>query len=131
MGNLSGSVEVSGKDIADNIREQIDKGVENAADEIARNVLDVQKHEIRKEGAVWRHHLIEGFEDTVIEFSDHTIVSVTNVSDHALSQDRGVSGTKKKRDTDLEYTDKGPPVESLIPWIQDNLDVSKSQTFNG
>ena len=114
-------VDVDGKKVGRQIKRRIEDGVDGATDEIARGVERVAKGKIRREDAVWRHHLLEGFEDATLEFGDRTVVSVTNVSDHAPAQEHGVSGTQVFRNTPYRYKNKKPPLDALIPWILDNL----------
>ena len=115
------NISVDGKNVADQIESQIEDGVEKAAGDISRGVEDRAKSHIRREGAIWRYQLIEGFEDAKLEFGDRTSVSVRNISDHASYQERGVSGTTIKRDTPHSYTDTKPPVTELIPWVRAHL----------
>lgn len=128
-------VNVDGKKVGRRIKGRIEDGVDKAADDIARGIERRAKTEIRREGAVWRHHLIEGLEDTTVTFGSRTAISVRNVSGHAEAQEYGVSGTQVKRDTHLSYTDKKPPITALIPWVRSHLMMSgagpRSDDFNG
>lgn len=114
-------VDVDDKKIKSRIEKRINKGIKNAAGDISRGIERRAKARIRREGAIWRHHLIEGFEDATLEFGSRTTVQVRNVSEHAPAQEYGVSGTEVKRDTPLAYDDKMPPVTALIPWVRAHL----------
>lgn len=115
------NISVDGKKVGRQIERRIEDGIENAADEITRGIERRAKSHIRREGAIWRYHLIESFEDATLEFGDRTVASVRNISGHASYQERGVSGTEIKRDTPHAYTDKKPPVTELIPWVRAHL----------
>lgn len=121
MAKLSGSIDVSNTDIGDKITDAIDDGVDDATDEIARGITRTGKNKIRADDAVWRHEMLEAFSDVTINLSDRTVVMVNNNSDHAPYQEHGVSGTKNKRETPYSYDSKMPPLESIIPWVRDNL----------
>lgn len=121
MAKLSGSIDVSNTDIGDKIADAIDDGVDNATDEISRGITRTGKMKIRSEDAVWNREMLQSFSDATIKFSNCTVVTVQNNSDHAPYQEHGVSGTKNKRDTPYSYDSTMPPVESLIPWVRDNL----------
>jgi hypothetical protein len=114
-------VDVDGKNVARKIERRITAGIDDATGDIARGIETRAKARIRRKGAIWRYHLLEGFEDATVKFGDRTIVSVTNVSEHAPAQEYGVSGVNRSRDTPLSYKKKKPPVQALIPWVRAHL----------
>ena len=115
------NIDVDNKDIARQIDRRIRKGIDNSTDEIARGIERQAKGVIRREGAVFRHHLLEGFEDATLTFGGDAKVRVRNVSKHGPAHEYGVSGTQFNRDTPLSYSDKKPPVTALIPWVRAHL----------
>lgn len=115
------TIDVDNKQIAAEIQDRIEDGIDNAASEINDQTRRVAKQKVRGKNAVFTSELLEGFVNSKVELGDSTIASLSNRSDHAPYQERGVSGTQKQRDTPHRYTDKKPPLDNLIPWIQQNL----------
>jgi hypothetical protein len=121
MGDIGFKIDVDDKQLAKKIRRQIKRGIRSSVGDLNRGMERTATSKIRSEDAIWRHHLIEGFENARLEFGDRTVASVMNVSDHAAAQEQGVSGTARKRNTPYSYKNKRPPLDELIPWVRDNL----------
>lgn len=115
------NVDVDGTKIGQEIRSHIEDGIDGAANEINRQTRRIAKDKIRSENAVFTRELLEGFVNSKVQFGDSTVASLRNLSDHAEYQERGVSGTQRQRDTPHKYTTKKPPLDDLIPWVQQNL----------
>ena len=115
-------IDIDNKRISRKINRKIEDGIEDAADEINDKMRQAAKGKIRDEKAVWRKELLHGFTDSKIEISGRTIASLRNLSEHAPYQEMGVNGTQNARfNTPFQYKDKKPPLDSLIPWVRDNL----------
>lgn len=121
MAKLSGSINISNTDIGEKIGDAIDSGIDDAADDIARGITRTSEDKIRTEDAVWRYEMLEAFYNSTITLSNRTLVMVNNSAEHGPYQEHGVSGTQNKRETPYSYENSMPPLESLIPWIEDNL----------
>ncbi len=47
-----------------------------------------------------------------------TLLVAFDMNDYGAYLDQGVSGTKKKYNTPFSYTNKKPPIKSLLSWIK-------------
>ncbi|OYR54905.1 hypothetical protein [Halorubrum halodurans] len=117
-------VDVDGKKVGRQIKRRIEDGVDSAADDINDEMRQVAKGKIRSENAIFTRELISEFTDAKVTFGDSTVASLRNLAQHAPYQEEGVSGTQVQRDTPYKYKDKKPPLDSLIPWVIENLQGS-------
>ena len=124
MSKIRFGVDVDGKKVGRKIRRRIEAGIDSAASEINDGMRREAKEKIRNENAIFRGELLEGFANAKVTFGDSTVASLRNLADHAPYQDRGVSGVYKNRNTPYKYKNKKPPLASLIPWVEQNLNGS-------
>lgn len=114
-------ISVNDNGVPEKIRRQLRKGMKRSADDLTGEMEKRARRRIRREGAIWNRELLNSFQDAEYNIPTRTRASLKNLSDHAPFQEHGVSGVFVKRDTPFEYTDTKPPLEALIPWVEDNL----------
>lgn len=103
--------------VGEEIEQAIAKGIREGLKEIADEGRDRAQANIRANNLRHTGELITSFETE----SDGNSARIRNVSEHAAPQELGVSGTQRTRDTPLSYDDEKPPLEALIPWVQEHL----------
>lgn len=101
---------VQNKGVAEDIADAIRGGIRKSSGQtssagVSDQVEEAAQERIRETGAVWTGELVESFEVDYHRAGNRLVVTVENVSDHAAPIEYGA-----------EYTDRGPPVASLIPW---------------
>jgi hypothetical protein len=104
-------INVKNKDIVDDIEDAVEDGIRRAADEIGDASVNIAKQRIREAGAVWTGELLDSFNVTYSSNGNELTVTIENESDHAAPIEYGA-----------EYTDRGPPVVALIPWVITHMD---------
>jgi len=114
-------IRVDDNDVPKKIRWRIRRGVKASTEDLTREMEKRAKRTIRREGAIWTRELLNSFQDADYHLPGRTRASLKNLADHAPYQEEGVSGIRTKRDTPYEYTDTRPPLEALIPWVEDKL----------
>lgn len=93
--------------VIDDIEDDIESGVRKAAREIGEATEEVAEERIRSVGAVFTGDLVNSFDVDVTKVGGNMVVRITNDSDHAAAIEYGAS-----------YTDSGPPLAALIPWVK-------------
>lgn len=108
MGRINVDVDLNG--VTSDIEDAIEDGIRNSDSELYEEGTDVAKSKLRQEGAVWSGELISSFTFDTDATGKVRLVEIKNTSDHAAPIEEGA-----------EYEDRGPPIDNLIPWVQDNL----------
>lgn len=109
MSNLEFNVKVRGDThwkLLEAIGVAATKGIVDIADDAEENA----KRNIRIAGAVWTGELMESFEVDFRTSGNDMIIVVENTADHAKPIEYGA-----------HYTDRGPPVAALIPWVETKM----------
>lgn len=93
--------------VTDNIEEAIEDGIEYGAGEVSQEAKEIAQERIRSVGAIFTGDLITQFNIDYQKKGNSLWVSLNNKSDHAAPIEYGA-----------EYTEKGPPLAPLIPWVE-------------
>lgn len=110
MGNFDISIDVDTHGIENRIQRAIAGGVKDAARDLDSDLQDKAERKIIQANAIWRENLISSFESEIIRRPDGLWIKLRNISDHAGPVEDGAV-----------YTDRGPPVHALLPWVRENL----------
>lgn len=110
MSKLRIRLHVLNKDVANDIEDAIDRGIKVAVGDISQRDIEVAQARIRHEEAIFSGELMESFTWFVRRRGKRTTLYVENTSDHAEPIEIGA-----------QYTNRGPPVEALIPWVEAKL----------
>lgn len=101
---------VYNEDVVDDVKDAIEDGIKSSAEIIALDAQQAAEARIREEGAVWKGELLESFKWRAEKRQGKLRILVQNDADHARPLEVGAT-----------YVEKGPPVESLIPWVISKL----------
>lgn len=107
MVDIGINIDVVNKQVTDEIGDAIDEGIRKGAVAVADEAGDVARNRIRSVGAIFTGDLVSSFEIEVEKRRNRLRVKLKNTSDHAAPIEYGA-----------EYTDEGPPVAALIPWVE-------------
>lgn len=105
------TIDVQNIDVVDDIEDAIERGVKRGADTVADASIEVAKQRLREAGAIWTGELLESFDIYYATRGSDLVVIIDNDADHAAPIEYGA-----------EYTDRGPPIVALIPWVQTHMD---------
>lgn len=108
MGRIDIDVDLNG--VTRDIRRGIKDGIRDSDDDLYEEGTDVAKAKLRQEGAVWKGELINSFTFDSDGNGNVRVVKIKNNAEHAAPMEFGA-----------EYEDRGPPIDSLLPWVQDKL----------
>lgn len=89
------------------IEDAIKDGIAEGSAETGVEAEQVAKQRIRKVGAIFTGDLLNSFDIDIRKQGGNLVVRLTNDSDHAGPIEYGA-----------EYTERGPPVVALIPWVR-------------
>lgn len=104
---LSTDVRGAGRAIR-RIKDGIENGAAQGAAVVGEETEEVAKGRIRSVGAIFSGDLIASFDIDIQKRGRNRLrVRIENESDHAAPIEYGA-----------EYTDDGPPVAALIPWVE-------------
>ena len=107
------NVGVDDNGVFDSIEREVLRGARRGLKKTADSSVETAQDHLERRGAIWTWQTYEGFR--VVPTSDGYIVR--NTARHADYVDKGVSGIYVKRDTPYAFTDRGPPLEKLLPWF--------------
>lgn len=110
MSDIDIRIDVMNKRVGESIGDDIDVGIRKGGVALADEAGDVAKNRIRSVGAIFTGDLIGSFEIDIEKRGDTLRVKLKNTSDHAAPIEYGA-----------EYTDEGPPVAALIPWVESKM----------
>lgn len=110
MGNIKIDIDVLNKRVDEDIEDDIQDGIEKGGTSLGLESEDIAQHRIRSVGAIFSGDLITNFDVDVKEERGMMIVTLKNRSDHAEPIEYGA-----------EYTERGPPVAALIPWVRTKM----------
>lgn len=107
MADIRIDIDVLNKRVDESIEDAITDGMREGGQQAASEAEKVAQQRIRNVGAVFTGDLVESFEIDLKKRGNNIIVTLENTSDHAAPIEYGA-----------EYTDRGPPVAALIPWVK-------------
>lgn len=111
MSKIRFNISVNDGQIADEIQQRITDGIRDSArsteGSLPDQIEDVAQHRIRGNGAIFKGELSGSFVASWSSSPKGVHIKVENESDHAAPVEYGA-----------EYTEKGPPVVALIPWVR-------------
>jgi hypothetical protein len=107
MADIKIDIDVLNKRVDESIEDAVTSGMREGGQQAASEAEEVAQQRIRNVGAVFTGDLIESFEIDLKKRGNNIIVTLENTSDHAAPIEYGA-----------EYTDRGPPVAALIPWVK-------------
>lgn len=127
MSKIRFGVDVTNDDAIDDIEGAVQDAIRNASAELGEATKERAQQRIRSVGAVFSGDLVESFDVEINKVGGNMIVRITNDSDHAAPIEYGA-----------QYTDEGPPLAALIPWVEakmkgftvpeDDVDLPKRHT---
>lgn len=107
MADITIDIDVLNKRVDESIEDAITSGMREGGQQVASEAEEVAQQRIRDVGAVFTGNLVESFEIDLKKRGNNIIVTLENTSDHAAPIEYGA-----------EYTERGPPVAALIPWVK-------------
>lgn len=115
MSDIRFTVNVTNDDIITDVRDAITDGINDATGKRSPNGISDAMENIAEEriistNSVWRGELLDSFSTQHARAGGGWIIDFENDADHAPAINYGA-----------DYDEKGPPVESLIPWVQTNM----------
>jgi len=121
MGDFDIHIEFSANDVASDITEAIEAGIEDSQKSLAKTLPRVAQAKLRSREAMFRREVLHGFKTKKTNGGGVYELRVFNVSDHASYVEHGVRGVWAGTSTEHEYSTKRPPVEELLPWVEQKL----------
>jgi hypothetical protein len=112
---------VNDRNVTKKIYQAIRDGADRGGKETAEDAIDAAQTRLESTGAVWKWEVHEGFYTQASRSGRTWQYVVRNRAPHADYVDEGVSGTNRRRDTPYSFTDRGPPIEALLPWFLEKL----------
>lgn len=97
-------------DVFDDIEDHVERGIKAGRTALSRELEEVAQERIREAGAIWKGELIDSFDTDIYREGSKFVLVFKNDAEHAAPIEFGA-----------EYTDRGPPVAALIPWVQTQL----------
>jgi hypothetical protein len=116
MSKLNFRIDLPDKDIASDIEDAINKGIEDtmgmrAARGLEDRLQNAARGRIRAADRVWRGVLLDSFDSSVGRDGDDWVLIFENDAEHARTIDMGRTPG-----------DEPPPLEELIPWVESQMD---------
>ncbi len=90
--------------------------IQKALDRFRDHVIAQAKRNLTSKGKNASKNLYNSIEGEVKAMPNSISINFS-MADYGVYQDKGVSGIKKKYDTDFSYTNKMPPPSKLDKWI--------------
>ncbi|RCU47931.1 HK97 gp10 family phage protein [Haloplanus salinus] len=121
MGNFDIRIEFSADDVASDIAESIEAGIEDAQREMGKTLPRIAQAKLRSRDAMFNREVLKGFREKKSEGGGIYELRVFNTAEHASYVEHGVRGVWAGTSTKHEYSTKRPPVEELLPWVERKL----------
>lgn len=110
MGDIEFDINVDNKRVANDIKDDIESGARKGAFAATAEAQEAAETRIREVGAIFSGELIQSFDISYRRRGGMLWVRLENNAEHAAPIEYGA-----------DYTDRGPPVAALIPWVRTKM----------
>lgn len=110
MSKLHVNTSVEGIDVVDDVEDAIEDGIEAGGRSAGQETREAARSKIWSSGAFWTGELLDSFDLRYAKRGDTLTVILENDAEHAAPIEHGA-----------QYTNRGPPISALIPWVRSHL----------